>query len=248
MTTLKSQKQLNNSRLVLSAVLSVFLFSACAKNPNLNPNPTPSNGNNNNASATPAPTPPANFQYQALAWESSSHPERKGWSTYAIQIADEELDNLDQVQDAGTFCPKYDSLSRQQKTNFWAQLVAGMSYYESGWNPLSRYKETTMGTDPITGQPVYSEGLLQLSYQDIRGYSFCEFEWSKDKYLSATDPKKTILDPYKNLHCGIKILASQLARKKNIVLSSGLYWAVLRKGNSTVPKIATITKKLTFCN
>jgi hypothetical protein len=67
--------------------------------------------------------------------------------------------------------------------------------------------ETTMGTDPVTGKQVASEGLLQLSYQDVPNYGsvlkypLCKIQWSKDKSLSVTDPKKTILDPYINLEC-----------------------------------------------
>jgi hypothetical protein len=102
--------------------------------------------------------------------------------------------------DVTLFCPKYFSLSTDLKVNFWGALFAG-------YNPTSRYQETTMATDPVTHPPVYSEGLLQLSYQDITGWSFCDFDWSQDRTLSPKDPKKTILDPYRNLECGIKIMA-----------------------------------------
>lgn len=88
-----------------------------------------------------------------------------------------------------------------------------------------------MGTDAVTGAQVYSEGLLQMSYQDTQWYTFCEFDWSKDRNLSATDPRKTIFDPKKNLACGLRVLANQIAKKGLIAVTSGTYWAVITPGN-----------------
>lgn len=189
------------------------------------------------------------FKYEPLAWENSSKPERAKWSAYAHQIIEEEYDLLNQVEDATTFCPKFNSLNKGQRINFWGQLVVGMSYYESGWSPVSRMWEKSMGIDEVTGKKVYSEGLLQLSYQDIKWATYCEFDWNKDKYLPEASPQKTILDPYKNLRCGIKILANQIRRKKEILLTSGVYWAVLIEDSSR-GKAAGIKKyvqKLSFC-
>lgn len=187
---------------------------------------------------------------EPLAWESSSHPERAQWSRFVYQVVDDVLDQLDQVQDAEMFCPSYSSLSRNQKVNFWGQLIAGVAYYESAWNPLSRMQESTFSEpDDITGRPVYSEGLLQLSYGDIEWAPYCEFDWGHDKSLSAKDPNKTILNPEINLNCGIRILADQIARKKEIALKTGVYWATLREGGSysQISGIAKITKRLSFC-
>jgi hypothetical protein len=203
------------------------------------PSPTPD--------PTPSPTP--SYKLEALAWESKTKPERLEWSAYTAEVVEAEFDKLDQAQDAEVFCPSYDQLDKNKKINFWAQLFAGIAYYESGWSPVSRMQETTMGTDPVTGRPVYSEGLLQLSYQDIQWATYCEFDWNKDKHLAATDPAKTILDPFKNLRCGIKIMADQVARKKEVLLSSGVYWAVIKENGryEKIDEIAAITKRLSFC-
>lgn len=207
----------------------------------LDPSPSPA--------PEPIPGPTPSYKLEALAWESKAKPERLEWSSYTAEVVEAEFDKLDQVRDAQVFCPTYDRLDKNQKINFWAQLFAGIAYYESGWSPTSRMQETTMGTDPVTGRPVYSEGLLQLSYQDIQWATYCEFDWNKDKHLAATDPTKTILDPFKNLRCGIKIMADQVARKKEVVLSSGVYWAVIKENGryEKIDEIATITKKLSFC-
>jgi hypothetical protein len=110
-------------------------------------------------------------------------------------------------------------------------------------------EEKTMGKDPVTGKAVFSEGLMQLSYQDIRHYSFCEFDWSRDRSLSPIDPDKSILDPYKNLRCGIKILASQIRSRYRISVGSGAYWAVLKTNNHhhKIEQIAALTKKMPGC-
>jgi hypothetical protein len=185
-----------------------------------------------------------------LAWETAAKPERKNWSEFTLKIVSEEFAKLDQVNDASLFCPQYSKLSKDEKINFWGMLIAEMALHESSWDPTSRMKEGSQGTDWVTGQPVYSEGLLQLSYQDISWAPYCEFDWNHDKNLSPRDPKKTILDPKKNLRCGIKILADQVASKKEIALKSDVYWAVLREGGeySKIKEIsADIKKRLEFC-
>jgi hypothetical protein len=191
------------------------------------------------------------YKMQTLAWETSTNPERTAWSQYLQDLILNKWNTLlAGADDIETFCPQYHNLNNNERANVWAALFVGVTKYESNYNPMSRYNETTMGTDPITRQPVYSEGLLQLSYQDIQGFSFCEFDWSLDKNLKATDPKKTILDPYKNLYCGVGIMARQVAKKGIITVSSGAYWSTLKSGGryQHISGIAGIVKKLNFCN
>ena len=244
--------------LVLSLV-SISLWS-CAKNsfqsainlPNSN-----SNSGSNTGSSTPVvsnpPVDPTAYKAVPLAWESKVSGSN-AWSKYIynyIKTSEPQMLGQNVADDIETFCPKYRSLSDDQRSNFWGQLFAGVAKFESGWKPTSRMVETTMGTDPITGRQVASEGLLQLSYQDEGSYRLdCGFDWSKDKNLTDADPKKTILDPYNNLKCGISIMAKQLKNKRAIALSSNVYWAVLKiNGKYTkITEIAAVTKQLPFCN
>lgn len=151
--------------------------------------------------------------------------------------------------DVESFCPMYDRLGTQDRLNFWAEFISSVALYESAWSPTSRMIETTMGTDPYTGRQVASEGLLQLSYQDVQWAPYCEFDWSVDKKYSDTDPRKSIFDPKKNLSCGIQILDRQVARKGNIALSTGVYWAVLKINGkySKLKEIRARTNALSFC-
>lgn len=181
-----------------------------------------------------------------LAWESSRREGRK-WSWH---VHDEikgrwRADFLSGTDDVTTFCPRYNDLSEDQKLGFWMHLVAAITRFESSYNPMTRYREKTMGKDPVTGEQVHSEGLMQLSYQDSLWAKHCEFDWNKDRALGVEDPRRTIFDPKINLSCGIGILARQIRNKKKIMLpvKQGCYWVVLAPGTrySKIKEIATMT-------
>lgn len=179
------------------------------------------------------------------------------WTIYAQDaIAKYAPDLIKGTKDIATFCPMYDRLGTQDRINFWVQLVAAMTKYESGFNPASRMVETTMSNDPITGRQTASEGLLQLSYSDAKNYKgvvasdVCTFDYSIDKKYAATDLRRTILDPKTNLTCGIGILNRQIQRDHVIAEASNAYWAVIKTNRSSnkLAAIRAITKGLSFCN
>lgn len=190
----------------------------------------------------PAPKPAATespYVYLPLPWEKGGSPERTFWSKFLIREVESNFETLDQARDADTFCRRYDSLTKPERINFWAILISAVAFRESSWDPTSRLPESGQGIDKITGQPVYSEGLLQLSYQDQVWTKQCRFDWSKDKLLAERDPRKTILNPYANLRCGVEILAKQIDRHQLIAMQDRVYWAVL-KTNGRYNKIPEI--------
>ena len=234
-----------------------FLPPVSGDSPILN-TPTPSDAGKTyerykdiEATAKEAQTPKqAIFETFPLAWESPQHPERKNWSRYTYQIINQTFDSLDQATDAETFCKHYGMLEKRYKVIFWGMLISQISFHESGWNPTSRSLEKTMGVDGITKMAVYSEGLLQLSYQDSQWSPYCKFDWSKDQKLTAKDPNKTILNPYLNLSCGIKVLADQISRYKQIAMKKNIYWSVIHQDGeySKIPEMAAaIQRRLPFC-
>lgn len=184
-------------------------------------------------------------------WEPSRPEEGAKWSAFAYGVVEGYAPALMAgTKDVADFCPNYSALSAEQKTSFWVYLVSAITKYESAFDPTSRMKEVGLGVDPVTKKQVYSEGLLQLSYQDALNYPFCsEFNWSKDKLLAARDPKKTILDPYKNLQCGIRILNKLAAKKRLISFSGGHYWSTLTPSGkySQAKNIKNLTKQILFC-
>jgi hypothetical protein len=196
----------------------------------------------------------AAYKYLPLAWELAQPavPNAKAWSTYIFTQIAKAPSLLAGSSDIENFCPKYHSLNTNQKINFWGMLFSAVAKYESNFDPTNRYLETTLGIDPITGLPVQSEGLLQMSYQDIRDYPFCKFDWQKDQYLAPTDPNKTTFNPQINLACGVGVMNEQIARDNRIVLARGehVYWSTLEIGASDnqIVAIEQITNTLPFCN
>jgi hypothetical protein len=183
-------------------------------------------------------------------WESARR-DSQTWTTHAAQVIQTSADYLLRgTDDVVRFCPRYHWLPASSRVQFWIFLTSAITKYESGFSPTARYLESTMGTDPVTGRPVYSEGLLQLSYQDKLAYPFCnDFDWRSDKKLSAQDPRKTIFDPFKNLACGIRILDYQARRYHLIAFDRSQYWAVLRPKSkaSRVSQIQAMTRAMPLC-
>lgn len=184
-----------------------------------------------------------------LLWEVSRK-EGLQWSHFLYgEIEKDPIILKANPKDIKDFCPQFENLSREEKINFWGLLVSMISKYESGFDPLVRYHEKTMGVDPVTKLPVHSEGLLQLSYQDSKYYKNCDFNWELDKKLKVKDPKKTILNPELNLKCGVTILSSMLKRNEYLTIGKYQYWAVLHK-NSKYQKnkeMQKMFKDVSYC-
>lgn len=196
-----------------------------------------------------APAYSAKFPVSPL-WEAANS-KSKTWTTYGAQVIDELGDDmLIGARDIETFCPRYYKLNRNNKINAWLFLVSAIVKYESNFVPNDRFEEKDLGLDKITNLPVYSEGLLSLSYQDVLKFPFCdEFDWSRDKKLSPKDPKKTILNPLKNLKCGIQILNYQIRKYQEVAVDDDPYWAVIMPSNvhNKLAKIRALTNAISIC-
>jgi hypothetical protein len=229
--------------------------------PKPSPMPTPKPSATPVKMPTPVPTPVSTPKPPVVSpgtftaiWDSAPSMTAKNWTSFVEQaVLSYGQALLNGPSDVTNFCPTYASLTTQNKLNFWAQLFAGVAKYESGFDPTNRYVETTMGTDPITGKQVASEGLLQLSYQDEKNFSgvlppgVCDFNFAADKNLASNDIRRTILDPKTNLTCGVFILNRQVSRVGKIGITSGAYWSTLRPSGSILAKIQAITKSTAFC-
>jgi hypothetical protein len=198
--------------------------------------------------ASPAQDPQTTVMKVAPLWEKARALDGKSWTNFAAALILAEGSNmLKGTADMTNFCPSYSSLDTADKLNVWVYLISAVTKYESGFNPTSRMKEN-LGTDAVTHSQVYSEGLLQLSYQDSLGYKFCnEFDWNADKNLGAKDPRKTILDPYKNLRCGIRILNKIVGKHNLIAFNSGHYWSTLMPKNSSERSIQSLVHSISIC-
>jgi hypothetical protein len=105
--------------------------------------------------ATPPVTsqPVTEKQMLALSWEKS-RPQAILWSKYVYSVIEKEEPQMlaaDAALDTDLFCPRFKEMTSDQRLNFWGELFSGMAKYESGWNPTSRYIETTMGNVILIG-------------------------------------------------------------------------------------------------
>jgi hypothetical protein len=134
--------------------------------------------------------------------------------------------------DVKPFCPRFGLMKEADKRAFWAYFFQALAGAEAGLKPTTdvRHTEPEVAVkDDVTKRMVRSEGLLQLTYMDADRYG-CDFDWDADKSLPAKDPAKTILQPDKNLTCGVKILDNQLIAQGRPLLSTKSYWSTLRPG------------------
>jgi len=196
-----------------------------------------------------APPKPPTDHYGELSWEEN-HPQAFRWSDYLYSLIEKNGDRLvNGASDIKTFCPKYYQASRSEKIEFWGHLISEMAYFESRHQPTRRFAEPKK-KDKITGKQLYSEGLMQMSYQDVMGNPECQFDWKADSKYAIDDPRRSILNPYKNLHCAFLVIRKQITRHDKIAIGQGAYWAVIKSSyeRNKLPQIRAATQALEFCN
>lgn len=168
-------------------------------------------------------------------------------------------------------CPRWADMSRAERLTFYGDLLYAIAGQESARVRTVMYNETGIlgsnggqAVDPLTGRPVQSEGLLQLSYQDMRHYPAadglsCTFDWNQDKAafeadlagsggnqsFQSTHPARSILDPYVQLTCGLHVL-NTLAKARpteSFPSFAGRYWSTMRPTGKAYPRIIAELKQ-----
>jgi hypothetical protein len=137
-------------------------------------------------------------------------------------------------RDVRRFCPRFYEMSEVDKRQFWAYFFQALAGAEAGLDASTNVRHTepeVARRDRVTGQMIHSEGLLQLTYEDEERYG-CDFDWKADRNLGPRNPRKTILQPVRNLECGIKILYAQIIAHRKPLLSPTGYWSTLHPANS----------------
>ena len=253
-------------RLAVSAVLALNLLAACA------PMASSSSRNVDPSEANPQPDLSTTHTGLIANFSNALH-SREAWSIvdwghspHTAEFTAATLSALHKYggalmasrpSDIDSFCRGYSEFNIDQKVGFWVALVAGMALRESGFEPTSIYRDSSMGQDHVTGQPLMSEGLLQISYQDQQSYKnyvpqgACDFDYEHDRVLPRRDPRRTLQDPARNLSCGVAMINSLIQQDRQIAgFTSGhyqgaaRYWAVLRHD----PSLSTIRKRtLNYC-
>ena len=133
------------------------------------------------------------------------------------------------------FCPRFARESEADKRAFWAYFFQALAGAEAGLDPTTtvRHTEPVMQrTDRVTHRPVRQEGLLQLSYDDDLRYG-CNFDWQHDRGLELKDARRTILDPGRNLACGVHIVENQIIRQGKPLVTRSSYFSTLQPGTTS---------------
>ena len=155
------------------------------------------------------------------------------WDSFIEQSIPPDMLSSQVPRDVRKFCPNFYGMSDTDKRVFWAYFFQALAGAEAGLNPTTNVRHPQMAKiDQVTAQPVHSEGLLQLTFEDQKVYG-CDFDWNTDRKLAKNDPDRTILQPKNNLACGIKILDSQIIEHRRPLLTKKSYWSPLQPG--TVP-------------
>ena len=134
-----------------------------------------------------------------------------------------------------SFCPNFGNEGEADKRAFWAYLFQAMAGAEAGLDPSAdvHHTQAVMAkTDTVTKRPIRQQGLLQLSYQDADRYG-CDLNWTRDRQLPKHDPETSILQPEKNLACGVKIMENQIITQKKPLIVKSSYWSTLQPGTAS---------------
>lgn len=134
-----------------------------------------------------------------------------------------------------SYCPNFEGEAEADKRAFWAYLFQALAGAEAGLDPTVNVHHTQAAvakTDSVTKRPVRQEGLMQVTYEDADRYG-CDFDWPNDRKLPEHDASRTILQPGKNLACGVKIMENQIISQGKPLLSRTSYWSTLQPGTSS---------------
>ncbi len=157
-------------------------------------------------------------------WHWSDHPGNyELLATLALESSANDL--RDQLpSDIHSYCVTYHELSADLRLRFWGDLLAAMSYHESGHDTELTYQEDFTDNN---GDRVVSRGLLQLSLESSQGYD-CPL-------IDASE----LHDPAKNIDCAVRILHKWIEQDGVISQDAGWlaggwkgaarYWGVFRR-------------------
>ncbi len=180
------------------------------------------------ACAATAPTPPPAATLPAMRWDF--RPEAGAWTRatlLALRAHGAPLTQSEPV-DIDRFCPAYRAASEAERQAFWAGLFSALAKHESTWQP-----------DASGGGGLWL-GLLQIDPRTARGYG------------CAAQTRAELFDGSKNLSCGVRIAAAQVARDNEIVGRPGRWRGVARdwapfRSSGKVDDMAAWTRTQSYC-
>ncbi|HXS12192.1 MAG TPA: hypothetical protein VN734_05790 [Acidobacteriaceae bacterium] len=180
------------------------------------------------------PTPIAEKKAELGSPPGSSNTWNPSWDALIEQSLPPGLLSAQAARAVRPWCPRFAELSDTDKRAFWAYTFQAIAAAEAGLNATSSVHHTDASVnkvDPETHRLSRQAGLLQLKYEDAQRYN-CPFDYAADRSLPEHDPNRTILQPQRNLACGLNIMQDQIITKGRPLVTRTSYWATLQPGTA----------------
>ena len=212
------------SRVLCLAFLAAATLTACTRS-----NPAPPTPQPQQPAIKPAPPTPLEEKKEDLGFSKTWDP---AWDAVIEKSLPPELLSAQAAHAVRLYCPRFAQETEADKRAFWAYTFQALAAAEAGLNPTSDVHHTAAAVnkiDPVTHARTHQEGLLQLKYEDAQRYA-CPFDFQHDRTLPAKSPDRTILQPDKNLACGIRIMQNQIITQGKPLVTRTSYWSTLQPG------------------
>jgi hypothetical protein len=213
--------------LTLSALLALTACTRSSPPPPQQSTPAPQP----QTKPTP-PTPIAEKKTELGSAPGSPNTWDPAWDALIEKSVPSELLSAQAAHAVRSYCPRFAQLSETDKRAFWAYTFQALAGAEAGLDATSNVHHTDAAVnkvDPETHHLSRQAGLLQLKYEDAQRYN-CPFDYSADRTLPEHDPNRTILQPQRNLACGLNIMQDQIITQGKPLVSRTSYWATLQPG------------------
>jgi hypothetical protein len=159
----------------------------------------------------------------ALIARWDGKPQGRQWSGFVMDALEQHGAELLRCvpSDIVDFCPDFPE-DKERRKRFWLYLFSCIAEFESTFDPNETFRESS-------GE--ISAGLLQLSLGNAGPYS-CDFRTEQD-----------VLDPAKNLSCGVRIM-QKLVLQDNVISGgprsgphkgASRYWSTLQPDRPRKP-------------
>src|ERR1700744_1251937 len=209
--------------------LTLLALTACSRPTSQPTSTTPPQQTQPQTKPTP-PTPIA----EKKAELGSSNPWDPSWDALIEKSVSPELLSAQAAQAVRSYCPRFAQLSDTDKRAFWAYTFQAIAAAEAGLDATSNVHHTDAAVNKVdleTHHLSRQAGLLQLKYEDAQRYN-CPFHYDADRHLPEHDPTRTILQPQRNLACGLNIMQDQIITKGRPLVTRTSYWATLQPGTA----------------
>ena len=137
-------------------------------------------------------------------------------------------------------CPKFNSMSDQDKRKFYIILISSMAHTESGFKTKTYFDENAYAKKMGNTKRIDdSYGLLQIDPGNASGVRKCGVSKVNKSggVVRGRDNDGGLYDGSKNIECGLVFLKWQLLDSKNKkIFAEDSYWSALRPNGSSSKK------------